>query len=88
MEAVAFMDEELRKFLREISRKKMYELWGRAKERGYEGLTDEEERIAKIMVEHENEFYNHFEFADLTYDHEYDPDTEKNLLIRKSIASC
>ena len=67
------MDEELRKLLRQVSRVEMYDLWERAKEGDFEGLTDEEERIAKIMLDHQDEFYNQFEFADLTYDHDYDP---------------
>jgi hypothetical protein len=81
------MDEELRRLMRQVSRQEMYELWGRAKERNYEGLTDEEQRIAKIMVQHENEFYNQFEFADLTYDHEYDPGTEYNPFLHITIHS-
>ena len=70
------MDEEIRKLLRQVSRVEMHDLWQRAKEGDFEGLTDEEERIARIMLDHQDEFYNQFEFADLTYDHEYDPDTE------------
>ena len=65
----------------------MYDLWERAKERDYEGLTDEEERIAKIMLDHEDEFHNQFEFADLTYDHEYDPDTEYDPFLHITIHS-
>ncbi len=64
--------------MQQVTRERMYELWGRAKERDFEGLDGEELRIAKAMVEHEDEFYNQLEFADLTYDHEYDPDTEYN----------
>ena len=64
--------------MRQASRTEMHELWNRAKERNYEGLSEEEQRLARIMVEHEDEFYNQFEFADLTYDHEYDPETEYN----------
>ena len=79
------MDEETRKILRQISREEMYELWGRAKERNYEGLNDEKQRIAKIMVEHEDEFHNQLEFADLTYDHDYDPDTEYNPFLHITI---
>jgi hypothetical protein len=56
------MDEELRKLLRQVSRKEMYDLWERAKEGDFEGLTDEEERIAKIMLDHQDEFYNHCRF--------------------------
>ena len=81
------MDEEVRKILRQISREEMHELWGRAKERYYEGLNDEEKRIAKIMVEHEDEFHNQLEFADLTYDHDYDPDTEYNPFLHIMIHS-
>jgi hypothetical protein len=81
------MDSETRKILKQISREKMSELWERAKERHYEGLNDEEQRIAKIMVEHEDEFYNQLEFADLTYDHEYDPDTEFNPFLHITIHS-
>ncbi len=81
------MDEETRKILRQFSREKMYELWGRAKERDYEGLNDEERRIAKTMVEHEDEFHNQLEVADLTYDYEYDPDTEYNPFLHIMIHS-
>lgn len=81
------MDEEIRKLMRRVSREEMYELWGRAKERDFEGLNDEKARIAKIMMEHEDEFYNQFEFADLTYDHEYDPDTEFDPFLHITIHS-
>ena len=81
------MDKEIQNHLRQVSREKMYALWGRAKEREYDGLNDEELRIAKIMVEHEDEFYNQLEFADLTYDHEYDPDTEYNPFLHITIHS-
>ena len=81
------MDEEIQKYLRQVSREKMAELWGRAKERNYEGLNDEKQRIAKIMVEHEDEFHNQLEFADLTYDHDYDPDTEYNPFLHITIHS-
>ena len=81
------MDEEIRKLMRRVSREEMYELWGRAKEGDFEGLNDEKARIAKIMMEHEDEFYNQFEFADLTYDHEYDPDTEFDPFLHITIHS-
>ena len=81
------MDEEYFKIMRQVSREKMFELWGRAKERDFEGLDGESQRIAKAMVEHEDEFYNQFEFADLTYDHDYDPDTEYNPFLHITIHS-
>jgi hypothetical protein len=81
------MDEELRKLMRQVSREKMYELWQRAKEKNFEDLGDEEQRIARIMVEHEDEFHNQFEFADLTYDRDYDPETESNPFLHITIHS-
>jgi len=30
------------------------------------------------MLEHKDEYFNEFEMADLTYDYDYDPDTEQN----------
>lgn len=81
------MDEEIRKYLRQVSRQEMYALWGRAKDRDFEGLDDEKQLLAEIMVEHEDEFHNQFEFADLTYDHEYDPDTEFNPFLHIAIHS-
>ena len=79
------MDDEVRKIMRQVTRERIYELWSHAKEKDYEGLDEEEFRIAKIMAEHESEFYNQFEFADLTYDHEYDPDSEYNPFLHISI---
>ena len=81
------MDEEFRKIMRRLSRQKMHDLWQRAKEKNFEDLDDEEQRIARIMVEHANEFHNQLEFADLTYDHEYDPDTESNPFMHITIHS-
>ena len=81
------MDKEIRHILKQISRERMHELWERAKERDFQDLDDDESRIAKIMVEHENEFFNQFEFADLTYDHEYEPDTEYDPFLHITIHS-
>ena len=75
------MDEELRKLMRQMSRQEMYELWQRAKERDIEGLGEEEQRIARIMVEHEDDF------KDITFDHEYDPETESNPFLHITIHS-
>ena len=30
------------------------------------------------MLEHKDEYFNEFEMADITYDYQYDPDTEEN----------
>lgn len=70
------MDEEIRKALKSVSYPQMSEIWLKAKDRDFEGLDDEKLRIAKIMVEHEDELYQQFEHAHFTYDHERNPDTE------------
>ena len=81
------MVDEIRKIMRQVTRERMYELWGHAKEKDFEDLDEEELRIAKIMADHEGEFYNQFEFADLTYDHEYDPDNEYDPFLHITIHS-
>ena len=69
------MDDEISKLLNDGFRTQMSAIWGKAKERDFEGLDAEAQRIAKIMVEHEDELYKQFEHADLTYDPEFNPDT-------------
>jgi len=69
------MDDAIRKLFNDGSRIQMSAIWGKAKERDFEGLDDESQRIANIMVEHEDELFKQFEHADLTYDPEFNPDT-------------
>ena len=40
------------------------------------------------MSEHQEEYFNQFEMADLTYDHEYDVDTEENPFIHITLHSA
>ena len=70
------INEEISKFLGDGSRTMMSAIWQKAKDRDLTGLDDEQRRLAKIMVEHEGELIQQFEHADLTYDHEQDPDAE------------
>ena len=70
------MDEEIRKILDEENRQHLYTLWGRAKEGNFDGLTDDEERFARIMLDHRDEFYNQFEYTGLAYDQENDSEAE------------
>ena len=70
------MDEEIRKALKSASHTEMTEIWLKAKDRDFEGLDDEKLRIAKIMVEHEDDLSKQFEYAHLNYDPDQDPDTE------------
>ena len=70
------MDEEIRKALKSVSHTQMSEIWLKAKDRDFDGLDDEKLRLAKIMVEHEDELILQLEQAHIVYDPEQDPDTE------------
>jgi hypothetical protein len=69
-------DDDLRRALRRLSRQRMFEIWESAKSGDLDGLTEEEQLTARIMMDHQEEFHNDFEFADVTYDREYDPETD------------
>ena len=81
------MDEEIRKLLKDVSRTQMSAIWEKAKDRNFKGLDDEAQRIAKIMVEHEDELYRQFEHADLIFDPEVNPDAEYDPFLHISIHS-
>ena len=71
-------EEEPENLLRSLSRQHMFEIWKRAKSRDFDGLSEEEARLAQVMLDHEEEFFNDFEFSDVTHERVYDPDTEAN----------
>jgi hypothetical protein len=64
--------------LRGINRKHFHEIWKKAQSGELQGLTEEEQRLGKIMLDHSDEYFNQFEFADALADHEYDPESEVN----------
>jgi predicted nucleic acid-binding OB-fold protein len=64
--------------LRGINRKHFHEIWKKAQKGEMEGLTEEEQRLGKIMLDHSDEYFHQFEFADALADHAYDPETEVN----------
>ena len=72
------MDDSVFETLRGINRKHFYDIWNKAKNGELQGLTEEEQRLGKIMLDHSDEYFNQFEFADALADHEYDPETEVN----------
>ena len=72
------MAESLFEALREVNRKHFHEIWERAKNGELQDLTQEEQALGKIMLDHSDEYFNQFEFADAMSDHEYDPDNEVN----------
>ena len=72
------MDDSVFETLRGINRKHFHEIWKKAQNGELQGLDEEEQRLGKIMLEHSDEYFNQFEFADALADHEYDPETEVN----------
>jgi hypothetical protein len=72
------MDDSVFGMLRGINRKHFHEIWKKAQSGKLQGLTKEEQRLGKIMLDHSDEYFNQFEFADALADHEYDPETEVN----------
>jgi len=72
------MDDSGFEALRGINRKHFHEIWKKAQSGDLQGLTEEEQRLGKIMLDHSDEYFNQFEFADALADHEYHPETEVN----------
>jgi hypothetical protein len=70
-----------------FSRNYIHEIWERTKKGDLEGLSAEEKRLAGILRYHEDEYFNEFEFSDLTSDHDYDPKTESNPFLHVYIHS-
>lgn len=66
------------KELRKMTRKHHHALWEIAKTGNLESLSGEEKWLAKVMLDHKDEYFNEFEMADLTYDYEYDVDSDVN----------
>lgn len=81
------MDEVILKELTSVSYIQMSAIWEKAKDRDFKGIDDEAQRLAKIMVEHEDELYSQFEYANLTYDPDQNPDTEYDPFLHITIHS-
>ena len=72
------MDDSAFGVLRGINRKRFYEIWKKAQNGELQDLNEEEQRLGKIMLDHSDEYFNQFEFADALADREYAPETEVN----------
>ena len=72
------MDDSVFETLRGINRKHFHEIWKKAQNGELQGLNEEEQRLGKIMLDHSEEYFNQFEFADAMADHEYNPESEVN----------
>lgn len=64
--------------MRRFNREHMHMIWEVAKTGDLDVLGAEERRIAEAMLEHQDEYFNQFEMADVLADHEYDPESETN----------
>src|SRR5512137_926434 len=62
--------------LRSVNRKDLHQIWLKAREGKMEGLTEEEQRLGRAMLDHSDEYFTQFEFADVMADHQFDPDSE------------
>jgi len=64
--------------LQQLNREHLHHIWQRARNGELNILTEEEQRLAKVMLAHSDEYFNYFEFADVLGDHKFDPDSEVN----------
>ena len=49
--------------LKKLNRERFHAIWETAKTGELDYLPDEERRVAEIMLEHEDEFFNQFEIS-------------------------
>jgi hypothetical protein len=63
---------------RQANRQHLHNIWQRAQSGRLDGLSEEERRLAEVMLAHSDEYFNQFEFADVLADHEFDPESEVN----------
>jgi len=66
------------KNLQKANREYFYEIWEKAQKGRLAELPEEEKRIAKIMLDHDDEFFNQFNLADILPEGDFDPESEIN----------
>lgn len=72
------MNDSIFETFRRTNREHFHEIWKKARSGELQDLAEEEQHLGKIMLDHSDEYFNQFEFADALADHEYDPETEVN----------
>lgn len=72
------MNQSFEDINKKASREHLHKIWQAAKKGELDTLDDEEKLLAEIMSEHDDEFHNDFEFADVAHERDYDPDSEVN----------
>ena len=70
---------------RRMNREHLHTIWRKAQNGDMGGLDEEEQRLAKIMLDHSDEYFNQFEFADVMADREFDPERELNPFLHVSV---
>ena len=70
------MKDEMISDLRRLNREHIHMIWQVAKSGDLDVLDGEERRIGEVMLEHQDEYFNQFEMADVLGDHEFDPESE------------
>ncbi len=60
------------------NRRYLHRIWEKAQRGELGGLDEEEQSLAKIMLDHSDVYFNQFEFADVLADREFDPEREVN----------
>jgi len=68
--------DEMFSELRRLNRERMHMIWQVAKSGDLDVLDGQERRLAELMLEHQDEYFNQFEMADVLGDHQFDPESE------------
>ena len=64
--------------LKRLTRERFHGIWEAARSGNAAELEGEDQKLARIMLQHQEEFYNHLELADVMSDHDFDPEHETN----------
>lgn len=81
------MDNKILETLRRINLTRFSQLWRKAKMGDLEGVSEEEKRIIKILLDHETEYFKEFENLDFASNREIRPGKKQNPLIHIAIHS-
>jgi hypothetical protein len=75
-DAAAFVGkDDITKAARAVHRQDMHDIWQKAKTNDFKNLDAEQKHLAKIMLDHRDEFFDAFECTDLAAGNKSDADT-------------
>jgi len=72
------MKDPIFEVFQKVNREHFHAIWQKAQNGNMEDLDEEERQLARIMLDHSDEYFNQFEFADVLADREFDPEKETN----------